>query len=30
MTTNGASKLLIRPITFSADDWIVMGDPIFP
>ena len=27
---NGASKLLIRPITFSADDWIVMGDPIFP
>jgi arabinan endo-1,5-alpha-L-arabinosidase len=30
MTTNGASKLLIRPITFSSDDWIVMGDPIFP
>jgi arabinan endo-1,5-alpha-L-arabinosidase len=27
---NGASKLLIRPITFSATDWIVLGDPIFP
>ena len=27
---NGASKLLIRPITFTADDWIVLGDPIFP
>ena len=27
---NGASKLLIRPITFGADDWIVLGDPIFP
>jgi len=30
MTANGASKLLIRPIGFSADDWIVLGDPIFP
>jgi arabinan endo-1,5-alpha-L-arabinosidase len=27
---NGASKLLIRPITFTADNWIVLGDPIFP
>ncbi len=27
---NGASKLAIRPITFSATDWIVLGDPIFP
>jgi arabinan endo-1,5-alpha-L-arabinosidase len=27
---NGASKLLIRPITFDASDWIVLGDPIFP
>jgi arabinan endo-1,5-alpha-L-arabinosidase len=27
---NGASKLAIRPISFSATDWIVLGDPIFP
>jgi hypothetical protein len=27
---NGRSKLLIRPITFDANDWIVLGDPLFP
>lgn len=27
---NGASKLQIRPITFTSDDWPVMGDPTFP
>ena len=27
---SGRSKLLIRPITFSATDWIVLGDPIYP
>jgi arabinan endo-1,5-alpha-L-arabinosidase len=27
---NGASKLQIRPITFDATDWIVLGDSLFP
>jgi arabinan endo-1,5-alpha-L-arabinosidase len=27
---NGASKLQVRPITFDATDWIVLGDPLFP
>jgi arabinan endo-1,5-alpha-L-arabinosidase len=27
---NGASKLQVRPITFDAQDWIVLGDPLFP
>ncbi|MDP9037201.1 MAG: arabinan endo-1,5-alpha-L-arabinosidase [Myxococcota bacterium] len=27
---NGASKLLVRPIVFTADDWITLGDPLFP
>jgi arabinan endo-1,5-alpha-L-arabinosidase len=27
---NGASKLLIRPINFDANDWITLGDPLFP
>ncbi len=27
---NGASKLQIRPITFDAEDWVVLGDPLFP
>jgi arabinan endo-1,5-alpha-L-arabinosidase len=27
---SGRSKLLIRPITFSATDWPVLGQPIFP
>jgi arabinan endo-1,5-alpha-L-arabinosidase len=27
---NGTSKLQIRPITFDAQDWIVLGDPLFP
>jgi arabinan endo-1,5-alpha-L-arabinosidase len=26
----GASKLQVRPITFDATDWIVLGDPLFP
>ena len=30
MTANGASKLLVRPITFTADNWITIGDPLFP
>jgi arabinan endo-1,5-alpha-L-arabinosidase len=27
---NGASKLQIRPINFDAQDWIVLGDSLFP
>jgi arabinan endo-1,5-alpha-L-arabinosidase len=27
---NGASKLQIRPISFTADGWIALGDPLFP
>jgi arabinan endo-1,5-alpha-L-arabinosidase len=27
---NGASKLQIRPITFTSDNWPILGDPIFP
>jgi arabinan endo-1,5-alpha-L-arabinosidase len=26
----GAPELQIRPITFDANDWIVLGDPLFP
>jgi arabinan endo-1,5-alpha-L-arabinosidase len=26
----GRSKLLVRPIGFTATDWIQLGDPIFP
>jgi arabinan endo-1,5-alpha-L-arabinosidase len=26
----GASKLQVRPITFDASDWPVLGDPLFP
>jgi arabinan endo-1,5-alpha-L-arabinosidase len=29
-TANGTSKLQIRPITFDSQDWIVLGDPLFP
>jgi arabinan endo-1,5-alpha-L-arabinosidase len=27
---NGVSKLQVRPITFDAQDWIVLGSPLFP
>ncbi len=27
---NGVSKLQIRPIAFDADNWIVLGAPLFP
>ncbi|MDP9151465.1 MAG: arabinan endo-1,5-alpha-L-arabinosidase [Myxococcota bacterium] len=27
---NGASKLLVRPIVFTADDWLTLGNPLFP
>jgi arabinan endo-1,5-alpha-L-arabinosidase len=27
---NGASKLQVRPIEFDGDDWVVLGDPLFP
>ncbi len=27
---NGNSKLAIRPINFGADDWVTLGDPLFP
>jgi arabinan endo-1,5-alpha-L-arabinosidase len=27
---NGASKLQVRPITWDASDWPVLGDPLFP
>jgi arabinan endo-1,5-alpha-L-arabinosidase len=27
---NGVSKLQVRPIAFDANDWIVLGDPLFP
>lgn len=27
---NGASKLQVRPIAFDADDWVTLGDPLFP
>jgi arabinan endo-1,5-alpha-L-arabinosidase len=27
---NGASKLQIRPINFTADNWVTLGDPLFP
>jgi arabinan endo-1,5-alpha-L-arabinosidase len=27
---NGDSELQIRPINFSADDWVTLGDPLFP
>jgi arabinan endo-1,5-alpha-L-arabinosidase len=27
---NGNSKLQVRPITFTSDDWITLGDPLFP
>jgi arabinan endo-1,5-alpha-L-arabinosidase len=26
----GVSKLQVRPVTFDANDWPVMGDPLFP
>jgi arabinan endo-1,5-alpha-L-arabinosidase len=26
----GASKLQIRPIVFGSDDWVTLGDPLFP
>ena len=26
----GASKLLVRPINWSADNWPVLGEPLFP
>jgi arabinan endo-1,5-alpha-L-arabinosidase len=29
MTTNGTSKLQIRPINFTADGWVMLGDPLF-
>jgi arabinan endo-1,5-alpha-L-arabinosidase len=27
---NGASKLQIRPIVFGSDDWVTLGDSLFP
>ena len=27
---NGASKLQVRPIVFGPDDWVTLGDPLFP
>lgn len=27
---NGDSELQIRPINFTSDDWITLGDPLFP
>jgi arabinan endo-1,5-alpha-L-arabinosidase len=27
---NGDSELEVRPITFTSDDWITLGDPLFP
>jgi arabinan endo-1,5-alpha-L-arabinosidase len=27
---NGVSKLQIRPIAFDDDDWVTLGDPLFP
>jgi arabinan endo-1,5-alpha-L-arabinosidase len=27
---NGNSKLQVRPITFDSQDWIVLGNPLFP
>ncbi len=27
---NGASKLAVRPIRFGADDWVTLGDAVFP
>lgn len=27
---NGVSKLQVRPITFDDDDWVTLGDPLFP
>ncbi len=27
---NGNSKLQVRPINFTSDDWITLGDPLFP
>jgi arabinan endo-1,5-alpha-L-arabinosidase len=27
---SGASKLQVRPITFDAADWVVLGSPLFP
>jgi arabinan endo-1,5-alpha-L-arabinosidase len=27
---NGASKLQVRPIQFTADGWMTLGDPLFP
>jgi arabinan endo-1,5-alpha-L-arabinosidase len=30
MTANGTSKLQIRPVNFTADGWIALGEPLFP
>jgi len=27
---NGDSELQVRPINFTSDDWITLGDPLFP
>jgi arabinan endo-1,5-alpha-L-arabinosidase len=27
---NGVSKLQVRPIAFGDDDWVSLGDPLFP
>jgi arabinan endo-1,5-alpha-L-arabinosidase len=27
---SGVSKLQVRPITFDANDWIVLQAPVFP
>jgi arabinan endo-1,5-alpha-L-arabinosidase len=27
---SGASKLQVRPIVFGSDDWVTLGDPLFP
>ena len=27
---NGVSKLQVRPIAFDPDDWITLGDSLFP
>jgi arabinan endo-1,5-alpha-L-arabinosidase len=27
---NGDSELEVRPITFTSEDWITLGDPLFP
>jgi arabinan endo-1,5-alpha-L-arabinosidase len=27
---NGNSKLQVRPIEFDANDWVTLGNPLFP